>query len=240
MIRIKSLWLKTAVDLRFYRQPGMWLILIIYGLLLFTILNGNPERPPVVYYYSELSMLPLCIMIAGVMCQREFSGGMEVLATYPVSLSWLTLRKWILSEGVVLLLQLGWMGVYLEKYHVIVTRVQFWGGGSSTVTSISPMALLMQIAPAPLFLTAFTVFAIMLTRRIYMGQLMAFMYWLFDSLYSGTVPSSWTLYTTFLSEQASFPVNRYILLAGTVLLLAVACWLSEKRTLWILREEEEE
>ncbi|AWB46010.1 hypothetical protein DCC85_18765 [Paenibacillus sp. CAA11] len=239
MNRLKLTVSKMVIDLKIYKQPAVWLCLAIYAAYLLSILSGDPDKPRTVYYYSELGMFPLSIIITGALFQRELSGGTEVLASYPVSLGLMTLRKWLLSVMLVLLAHVGWMGTYLWKYGGIRAKLYSWSGGEPSVSLVSPLQLLQQITPAYLFLMALTTCCILLVHRVYVGLLISFGIWILETLTSGLIMARWTLYATYLPPRASYTANRVGLMVGCIFLLVIAVVLAGRRSRWLSKEEEE-
>lgn len=229
-----------SLDVKVHKQPMSWLTLLIFGLYLLAILLSDPERPRTVYYFSEMGMLPLAVMVTLLLFQREIGGGgMEVIATYPVSLRMLALRKWALAILLTAGLGIVWMMVYLWKFGAIVTVRYSWSGAEPVPKSeMGITALLLQTLPAYVLLISLAAVGIVVFRKIYGGLISGFSVWMLDTISSGSLLGRWTLYTAFLEKEHSFPANRLILLLAALLLLAFAVWLIGRRERWITVEEE--
>ncbi|MBQ4901120.1 hypothetical protein KB559_19955 [Paenibacillus sp. Marseille-P2973] len=226
-----------SFDLKLQKQPVAALVLFVFILYLISILLG--DKPRTVYYFSEMGMYPLVIMLMLLLFQREIGGGsMEMIATYPVSLRLIAVRKWVLALLYASLLNVGWMAVYLLKFGRISTFMYPWGGGEGAkrVTGIFP--LMLQTMPAFMLLASITLIGMVIFRKTYGGLALGFAVWMVDTVSGGSWLSRWTLYTAFLPEKASFPLNRVMLMLAAAALLAAAVWLIGKRERWIIEEEE--
>ncbi len=240
MTHMKSWSRGLGFDVRLHKQPMAWVTLLVFGLYLLSIVLSDPERPRTVYYFSEMGMFPVAIMLTLLQFQRELGGGgMELIATYPVSLRALALRKW----GMAILLTLGLgavlMSVYLGRFGTITTVRYPWSGAAPIPKSeISVAALLLQNLPAYVLLVSLTVAGIIGFRKIYGGLILGFAVWMLDTISGGSWLGQWTLYASYLRPGDSFPMNRFALLTASALLLGFAVWLIGRRERWIAVEEE--
>ncbi|RCX12805.1 hypothetical protein DFP94_12311 [Fontibacillus phaseoli] len=224
-------------DLKIHKQPVTALMLFIFILYLISIVVG--DKPRTVYYYSEMGMYPIVIMLMLLLFQREIGGGsMEMIATYPVSLRLIAVRKWVLTLLYASLLSIGWMAVYLLKFGQISTIMHSWGGGEAVKKGTGIFPLLLQTMPAYMLLASITMVGMVVFRKTYGGLALGFTLWVVDTISGGNWLSGWTLYSTFLPEKASFTANRVMMILAAAALLAAAVWLIGKRERWIVEEEE--
>ncbi|MFD1177142.1 hypothetical protein ACFQ3W_12675 [Paenibacillus puldeungensis] len=229
-----------SFDVKLHKQPMMFIALVLFGLYLLNIVTGDPARPRTVYYLSEMGMFPLVIIVTLLMYQREIGGGgMEIIATYPISLRVMVVRKWVIAILISVLFSLGWMTAYLLKYGEIITTHFLWSGATPIKGKpIGVVPLLLQTLPAYLLFASLTVTGIIVFRKIYGGLILGFSVWVLDTISGGSVFNSWTLYTAYLGKEDSFPANRIVLLIASILLLMFSVWLVGKRERWIAVEEE--
>jgi len=229
----------TRFDWRLHKQPVALLSIILLISYLLGIVTGQPDKPRAVNYIAEMGMFPLVIMFTILMFQHEIGGGgMEIISTYPVSLRLIALRKWLNAILLSVLTSLLWMTVYLFKYEEISTNIYSWSGSKYTFRAASIPELLIQVLPAYLLLTTLTLAGIIVFRSIYGGLITGFALWILDTISGGRLLSSFTLYTAYLPQEASFPINRLVLLLVSALLLGIAIWLIGLRERWIGNEEE--
>jgi hypothetical protein len=228
-----------TLELKVHKQPITWLTLLMFVLYLLGILLGDPERPRNVYYFSEMAMFSVAVLLPLLLFQRDIGGGMEVLATYPVSLGQLVFRKWLLSLLLTVGLGVILMSVYAWFFGGIWTIRHPWNGAEAIPRAeMSVYSLILQNLPAYVLLNSLTIVGIVLFRRIYGGLVLGFAVWVMDSLSFGDWLGRWTLYASYLKKSYSFPQNRIGLLIASLLLLAFAVWLMGRRERWISAEEE--
>lgn len=228
-----------SFDFKLQKQPVAGLVVFVFLLYLISILTSNPDRPRTVFYFSEMGMFPLVIMLTLVMFQRELGGGsMEMVATYPVSLRLVALRKWLLALGYASILNVGWMLVYLAKFGGIKTVMYPWSGGAGAKLSTGIPALMLQNLPAFMLLSSLTLAGMLIFRKTYGGLVSGFSVWVLDTISRGDLLKGFTLYTEFLPVDGTFVANRLVLLAGAGGMLGFSLWLIGKRERWILEEEE--
>lgn len=236
---IEQLGRGTSFDLKLQKQPVTALVLFIFILYLISIMTGDPERPRTLYYYSEMGMYPIVIMLMLLLFQREIGGGsMEMIATFPVSLRLIAVRKWVLALLYASLFNVIWMTFYLVKFGVISTYIYPWGGGEGVLEVTGMLPVLLQTIPAWMLLASVTLLGMVLFRKTYGGLALGFTLWVFDTISGGSLLFRWTLYSAFLPREASFLANRLVLVIGSVILLGIAVWLIGKRERWIIEEEE--
>ncbi len=238
-LALKHFCRASRFDWRLHKQPAALLAILLLISYLLGIVTGQPDKPRAVNYIAEMGMFPLVIMFTILMFQHEIGGGgMEIISTYPVSLRLIALRKWLNAVFLSLPASLVWMIVYLYKNGAISTYMYPWNGAKAVFRAASPPELLIQVLPAYLLLASLTMAGIIVFRSIYGGLIAGFALWILDTISGGSLLSSFTLYTAYLPQKASFPVNRLVLLLASALLLAVALWLIGYRERWIGREEE--
>lgn len=238
---LRALGSQVRLDLKIGKQPLFLVTLFIYLSYWAAIMAGDAEYPQTVYYFSEMGMFPVVILLAVTLFEREIGAGMEVIATYPVSLKFMVVRKWTLSLALSALAGVGWMFVYQAKFGEIVTRVYPWNGEGAAVAQVGYLTLLLQMLPAYMLLASVAVLGIVWFQRLYGGLLLAFALWMLDTISFGKVLGKWTLYAAYLPEGAegvSFVVNRILLMAISCLCLLIAVWVIDRRERWIGREEE--
>ncbi|GIP24438.1 hypothetical protein [Paenibacillus sp. J22TS3] len=229
---------RLQIELRLVRQPLAWMITLLYLLLLFTMVTGSPDAPRPVYYYNEMAMFVFAVMTTVLLFHNEIGGnGMEVIASYPISLARLTMRKWLLCLVALGLAEVGWTTVYGLKYGTVTTLMYTWKDTSSLVGTHAA-ALFIQALPSYMLISALTIAGIIVTRTLYGGMAAGFGYWMLDSISSGDLLKDYTLYTAYLPEQASFSWNRTVYVTASLILLAGSAWLASRRHRWISREEE--
>lgn len=226
-------------DLKIQKQPVALLVLVIFFLYVASILTGDPARPRTVYYYSEMGMYPIVIMLTLLLFQREIGGGsMEMIATYPVSLRLIAVRKWVLALIYASLIDIGWMAVYMMKFGEISTLMYPWNGAEGVKRSAGVVPLMLQTMPAFMLIASVTLLGMVLFRKTYGGLALGFSLWTFDTVSGGEWLSGWTLYAIFLPDGASFPINRAVLLTAAAAFLGCSVWLIGRRERWIMEEEE--
>lgn len=226
-------------DFKVQKQPVTLLALVLFGIFVVSMLTGDPARPRTVYYYSEMGMYPIVIMLTLLLFQREIGGGsMEMIATYPVSLRLIAVRKWVLALIYASLFHSGLMAVYILKFGGISTLMYPWNGAEGIKRSTGIIPLLLQSMPAFMLLASVTLLGMVLFRKTYGGLALGFSLWTLDTVSGGEWLSGWTLYASFLPEGASFPLNRGVLLAAAAAFLGGSVWLIGRRERWIMEEEE--
>lgn len=236
---LKALSSQVRLDLSIGKQPLFLLTLLIYFTYWAAIWLADPYRPQTVNYYAEMGMFPIVIMLTVLLFEREIGGGsMEVIATYPVSLRLMAVRKWILALVLTGLAGVGWMAMYRMKFGGIVNVMHPWNGGEAVSRQAGYLPLLLQTLPAYMLLASVAVLGIAWFQKLYGGLIIAFALWILDTVSAGRILGDFTLYTAYLTEGSSFIANRVILLvlAGSLLLLAGGVMGSRER--WVGRDEE--
>ncbi len=223
-----------------HKQPMAWLAMLLFAVYLLSILLSDPDRPRTVYYFSEMALFSMALIIPLLLFQREIGGGgMEVIATYPVSLRMLAFRKWLMAIGLTLGLGFVLMSVYAWYFGGIWAPRHPWNGAEVIPKAeMSAGSMILQNLPAYVLLISLSVAGIVAFRRIYGGLVLGFAVWVLDTISSGEWLGRWTLYASYLKKQHSFPQNRIGLLIASLLLLAFAVWLIGRRERWISVEEE--
>ncbi|MNJ32524.1 ABC-2 family transporter protein [compost metagenome] len=217
---------------------SLW-TLAYFIFLIATIFTADPARPRSTLNYTELGMFPLIIMVMTLLLGREFGGnGMEILATYPISLRWLAFRKWLLAIGLTLLANLGWMLCYILYFGKLRSSLYMWDGSDKIVSENALIPLFIQGLPAYLLVVSLVLCGTIIFQKTYGGLLFGFTYWIMDTLSSGQLLFPFSLYSNFLVHDHQFTGNRVALLLAAVLLLGIALWLVGRRERWIGREEE--
>ncbi|WP_055105257.1 hypothetical protein [Paenibacillus ihumii] len=236
---LKTLGSHLRLDLNMGKQPLFVLTLLIYLSYWVVILTGDAKYPQPVVYFAEMGMFPIVIMLTVLLFAREIGGGgMEVIATYPVSLRLMAVRKWVLALVLSALAGMGWMAVYRIKFGAIVTDMHSWSGGEAAFRKTGGLALLLQTLPAYMLLASVAVLGIVWFQKLYGGMALSFALWVLDTMSAGSILGGKTLYTAYLPEDSSFLLNRFILGAFAVLILLVALGLIGVRERWIGRDEE--
>lgn len=229
-----------SLELKVHKQPMAWLALLLFAVYVLSILLSDPARPRNVYYFSEMAMFSLALILPLLLFQREIGGGgMEVIATYPVSLSMLAFRKWLLAIVLTAALAVLLMSVYAWHFGGIWTLRYPWNGAEAIPKAeMNAASLMLQNLPAYVLLISLSIAGIVAFRRIYGGLILGFAVWVLDTISSGEWLGRWTLYASYLRKYHSFPQNRIGLLIASLLLLAFAVWLIGRRERWISVEEE--
>lgn len=236
---LKVLGSQIRLDLNIARQPLFFLTLIIYLSYWVVILTGDADYPQTLYYYSEMGMFPVVIMLTVLLFEREIGGGsMEVIGTYPVSLRIMAVRKWALGLVLAVLAGMGWMAVYRIKFGEMMTVMYPWNGGEAVSRQAGYLELLLQTMPAYMLLASVAVLGIAWFQKLYGGLILSFAVWVLDTVSLGSVLKDWTLYAAFLPQDSSFIANRVILLVCACLFLLLGVRLIGIRDRWIGREEE--
>ncbi|GAA0137373.1 hypothetical protein YSY43_42140 [Paenibacillus sp. YSY-4.3] len=236
---LKALGSQVRLDLSIGKQPLFLLTLLIYFTYWAAIWLADPYRPQTVYYYAEMGMFPIVIMLTVLLFEREIGGGsMEIIATYPVSLRLMAVRKWILSLVLSALAGVGWMAMYRMKFGGIESVMYPWDGGEAVSRQAGYLPLLLQTLPAYMLLASVTVLGITWFQKLYGGLMIAFALWMLDTVSAGRILGGFTLYTAYLMEGSSFIANRVILLVLASFLLLLAGGIMGSRERWIGREEE--
>lgn len=233
--------LRTSIvmNLRLLKEPMSLWTLTYFIFLIGTIFTAHPDKPRSTLNYAELGMFPLIIMFMILLLGREFGGnGMEMLATYPISLRWLALRKWLLAIGLTFLANLGWMLCYILYFGKLKTNLYIWGGKDTFLTENAIIPLFIQGLPAYLFLASLVLCGTIIFQKTYGGLIFGFTYWIMDTVSGGQLLYPFSLYTGFLRHAHQFTGNRIALILTATLLLAASLWLVGKRERWVGREEE--
>lgn len=236
---LRALGSQVRLDLKIGKQPLFLVTLFIYLSYWAAIIMGNADYPQTVYYFSEMGMFPVVILLAVLLFEREIGGGgMEVIATYPVSLKFMVIRKWTLSLVLTAVAGVGWMFIYRAKFGEIMTRVYPWNGEEAAAAQVGFLTLLLQTLPAYMLLASVAVLGIVWFQKLYGGLVLAFALWMLDTISFGKVLGKCTLYAAYLPEGVSFVANRIILMAISCVCLLMAVWVIDRRERWIGREEE--
>lgn len=207
--------------------------------LIGTILIADPDRPRSILSYTELGMFPLIMMIMALLLGREFGGGgMEIVATYPISLRYLAFRKWLLAIVLTFLVNLIWMLCYILHFGKLKSSLYLWDGSDKIVVENALIPLFIQGLPAYLLVASLVLCGTIIFQKTYGGLLFGFTYWILDTLSSGQLLSPFSLYTEFLIGDKQFTSNRIAVLVIAILLLGIALWLVGIRERWIGREDE--
>lgn len=224
---------------RLVKEPVFLWTMAYFIFLLVTIFTGDPAQPRLTFYYSEMGMFPLIIMVMTVLLGREFGGGgMEMIATYPVSLRWLALRKWLGTLIYIAIANIIWMIAYIMQFGKLEPWIYTWREGTKVVSENAFFALFMQGLPAYMLMASLVLLGTVLFQKTYGGLLFGFSLWALDTLSGGGVLRKFTLYANLLEKITWFTANRITLLLLTALLLAIALWLTGHRERWISKEEE--
>ncbi|MGG3455591.1 hypothetical protein [Paenibacillus rhizolycopersici] len=230
----------VTLELKVQKQPMAWLALLLFVVYILGIVLSDPGRPRNVYYFSEMALFSLAIIIPLLLFQREIGGGgMEVIATYPISLRMLAFRRWLVSILLTAGLGMVLMSVYAWHFGGIWTLRYPWNGAEVIPQAeMTAGSLILQNLPAYVLLISLSTAGIIAFRRIYGGLVLGFAVWVLDTMSSGEWLGRWTLYASYLKKTYSFPHNRIGLLIASLILLAFAVWLIGKRERWISVEEE--
>ncbi|MDI3328362.1 MAG: hypothetical protein QJR06_07405 [Alicyclobacillaceae bacterium] len=207
------------------------------GLIIASLLLA--DRPRTVFYYNEMAMVPLAVMAAALLFQRELAGNqMEILAVCPVSLGAMTVRKWLWAVGLVLGFHMLWTRVYLWKFKQMVAPVYSFSDQAWRVGPVGEYQLLALALPEYLAAAGMAVLAMIAVKRMYAGLLAGFGFWLLESL-QGAALGTAALFTVHLPAGAPVLANRLLWGAvGIGCALAAAAW-AERRERWILSDTPE-
>lgn len=229
-----------TLELKVQKQPMAWLGLLLFAVYILSILLSDPGRPRNVVYFSGMALFSLAILLPLLLFQWEIGGGgMEVIATYPVSLRMLAFRRWLLAILLTAGLGMILMSVYAWHFGGIWTARYPWNGAEVIPKAeMTAGSLILQNLPAYVLLISLSTAGIIAFRRIYGGLVLGFAVWVLDTMSSGEWLGQWTLYASYLKKTYSFPHNRIGLLIASLILLVFAVWLIGKRERWISVEEE--
>ncbi|MEK5059293.1 hypothetical protein ACFSVM_19805 [Paenibacillus shunpengii] len=224
-------WLR--MELKGMRSGTFWLVVAIYLLLLTTILFRTFEdgAAPNPMQYNEMLSFLLCTMAAILFFQREWgAGSMETIASYPMSLTAMTIRKWGLAIILMLIAQAGWMTLYVLRFGQMSARVYPWDGGEAITDTVHMIELLIQPLPAMLFMISITIFGMVLSQKLYGGLALGFAWWLLDTMTMGAIFRHFTLYTTYLDmREVPFVLNRGLLVGASLILLIISIFVINRR-----------
>ncbi|WDH98108.1 hypothetical protein PUW24_03870 [Paenibacillus urinalis] len=224
-------WLR--MELKGMRSGSFWLVVAIYLLLLGTILfrTFEHEAAPNPMQYNETLSFLLCTMVAMLFFQREWGGGsMETIASYPMSLTAMTMRKWGLAIILMLIAQAGWMTLYVLRFGQMTALTYPWDGGEAITDTVQKIELLIQPLPAMMFMISITIFGMVLSQKLYGGLALGFAWWLLDTITTGAILRYFTLYTTYLDmREVPFVLNRLLLVGVSLILLIVSCYVVNRR-----------
>lgn len=224
---------------RLVKEPIFLWTMAYFIFLLVTIFIADPTKPRLTFYYAEMGMFPLIIMVMTVLLGREFGGGgMEMIATYPVSLRWLAFRKWLGTLIYIAMANIIWMIAYIVRFGKLEPWLYTWGEGTKVVSENAFFALFMQGLPAYMLMASLVLLGTVIFQKTYGGLLFGFSLWAIDTLSGGGLLRRFTLYANLLEKDTWFTANRIALLLLTALLLAITLWLTGLRERWIGKEEE--
>ncbi|PWA10029.1 hypothetical protein DCC39_12130 [Pueribacillus theae] len=212
--------------------PFTYYLLVILSILM-------ADEPKTIFYYNEMIMLPLIVMMAGLLFQREFSGSMmEIYATFPVSLIAMLLRKVLFLVVIIFTLHLGWTFIYLAKFDMMETTVFAYSGAKPAFKSTSILHLFFQAFPGYLFISSIVASGLIFSKQLYGGWLLGFAVWMFFSLMGNEWNGPFSLYTIYIREDTAFWLNQLLLLLFACGLTIISAIQLNKRTRWIVLEEE--
>lgn len=226
-------------ELKGTRSWTLWLALIYYAILLGMIVQA--DHPLNLFYLNEVFMLPFIVLLTTLFFQRELAGTFpEMLVTYPISITAMIARKFLIIFGWTVLFHLGWSMVYLLKFGEMITDIYPFSGGNSSEMEVSWFRLFIQSMPEYWLFICLSIAGIVISKRLYGGIIIAFAYWLFELISMGIVTKAFTLFTLYLQGyDGSFLMNRLVftLIAAALLILAIITF--NHRFRWIVDEEPE-
>lgn len=216
--------------------PAVFACGYFLALVLFLLQSDGPRN---LFYLNEMAMCLLVVFTTYVWFQREIGGGMmEMLGTFPISFTGMIGRKLLLVHLTVLVCHYVLMGVYVWRLGPLRTVMFPWDGGAPFIRTTSWWELYGQALPGYFVIAALTVFGFTLTKHVFGGVGFAVAYWMFEGLTAGGTTQALSLYTAYLPDGASFPLNRLLLAAIGGLLLVTAAGLLQRRSRWIAAESD--
>ncbi len=231
---------KLAHDLKSAGNAALLVPAAYYALLLASIVFADPERPRSVFYYNEMAFLPLVIMIAVILFQRELGGSMmEIYSTFPVSFAAMVLRKFGVAMAASALLHFGWVYVYKQKFHMLRATVYLYNGGDPFTGDATWLMLLSQSAPEYALMAGVAIFASIASKTLYGGLAGGFAVWMAETMSDGKLLSVFAIYTLHIPGQITLAFNRLLLLSAGMICLAAAILLVNRRERWIVDKEVE-
>lgn len=233
---------KLVQDLKSAKGFTLWLVAIYCVLMLWVAFHKDEAGSPDPYLLNEVLMLPLLVLVTTLFFQRELSGTfMEIYVTFPVSLVWMVIRKFLTVLALAVIIHLGWYLVYLWRFGKPKALIfPYFDAGSYAAYHVSWGTLFIQALPAYLLFIALTIAGIVVSKRLYGGVIISFSYWLFELTSSGYVTKSYSLFTAFLKDDdGSFLINRLALTLAAVAFLSLAMMVLNRRERWIMQDEPE-
>lgn len=228
---------KFISDLKGLKSVLLFVPFTYYLLVILSIIMA--DEPKTIFYYNEMIMLPLIVMLTGLLFQREFSGSMmEIYATFPVSFVAMLLRKVLFLVVIIFTLHLGWALTYLGKFNVIETMVYAYNEADPAFKSTSILHLFFQAFPGYLFISTIVLAGLIFSKQLYGGWLLGFAVWMFFSLMRNEWNGFFSLYTIYIREDTAFWCNQLLLLLFACGLTIISAILLNKRARWIVIEED--
>lgn len=225
-------WLEDLKSLR-----GAWLFTagVFYVLFLLSFLLSDEPRD--LFFFNEMFMIPLVILITVVLFQKEFGGYFtEVFATLPLSMGKLIMRKLLQLFLAIVLLHGLWSFLYRLKFNELQTTVYSYFN-EGIVQESSWIDLFLQSAPSYAAATSVTLTGLVLTKKVYGGLGAGFALWMFEVISQGRFLGQWTFFTVHIPEGISFTGNRMGLLSAFVILVAFSIFLASKREKWLISDD---
>lgn len=211
--------------------PAFLTLLFYMGPVWFIWQSEDPRN---LFYINEMFMAIFVVLVTYVWFQQELGGGMmEMLCTYPLSLTGTVLRKLLLVHITVLTLHLLLMRIYVWRLGPLRAEIFSWRDGTSAIRDVSWWELYVQALPGYVFVSVLAIVGFMLSRHVYGGLGLGFAYWLLEGLTAGGLTKGFTLYTYYLFPEGWFVLNRLWLIGAGGMLLAVAIGLVNRRSRWI-------
>ncbi|HHY66347.1 MAG TPA: hypothetical protein GX517_03965 [Alicyclobacillus sp.] len=223
-----TLWLRE------WRSLRSAMAAVIAGYVMLVLLSLIvADRPRNIFYYNEMGSVLLAIMASGTLFQRELSGSqMELFAAYPASLAGMVVRKGVWTLGVVLVFHPMWTLVYLWKFLGMIAYVSIPWAGVGPGAPVSEIDLLAVAVPGYLAAIGITIAVMVAAKRVHIGLLAGFGFWLWQSL-QGPGLGSVSLFTPYLPQNTSLLANRLVWAGIGMVCVAVAAGLAERRERWI-------
>ncbi|WP_131923168.1 hypothetical protein [Hazenella coriacea] len=215
-----------------------WFTLVPIIYVSFLILVILLDESILLASYNETAIFPLIVILSVLFFQKEFGGSsMEVIATFPISMTGMWLRKMFLTLFTFVCFHWMVVQVFMLMYPKTVSSYFPYDGGESKTIIMDYGQLLFQIFPAALLLSTCTICAMILSKRLYVGLIFGFGVWMIDVLSSGSIFTLFTLHTVYLPKGSFFLYNRLALLSISGIFIGLSLYMIRKRSYWIVSDE---
>ena len=183
-------------------------------------------------------MIPFVVMITTLFYQREFSGFfMEIYSTYPVSFSWMVIRRISQTLIVTLMAHFVWVQVYIWRFKHLQVLIFSKNGLAPVLREVKWGHLFLEALPEYLFMISITLFVMIVSKQLFAGLMAGFSYWILESISRGSITKAFTLYVSYLPDDVSYSSNRTYLFSVAFVVMIVTILVLNRRERWVVSEE---